>query len=117
MTALDDWTDRRRGARRCDLGAADDSELVLDLARDVAHGVMRPAAPLTAYLLGVAVGRGADPVTAAAATVYRRLAEHVSRREPVADRAPAARSSASSSGCWTPSAVDSSGTSTLASGK
>jgi hypothetical protein len=31
---------------------------VLDLARDVAHGVLRPAAPLTAYLVGVAVGRG-----------------------------------------------------------
>jgi hypothetical protein len=31
---------------------------VLDLARDVARGVARPAAPLTAYLLGVAVGRG-----------------------------------------------------------
>lgn len=32
--------------------------MVLDLARDVAHGVARPAAPLTAYLLGVAVGQG-----------------------------------------------------------
>jgi hypothetical protein len=31
----------------------------------VAHGVMRPAAPLTTYLLGVAVGRGADPRDAA----------------------------------------------------
>jgi hypothetical protein len=39
---------------------------VLDLARDVAHSVLRPAAPVTAYLLGVAVGRGADPATAAA---------------------------------------------------
>jgi hypothetical protein len=43
-----------------------DTQLVLDLARDVAHGVARPAAPLTAYLLGVAVGRGADPRQAAA---------------------------------------------------
>jgi hypothetical protein len=34
---------------------------VLDLARDVAHGVLRPAAPLSTYLLGLAVGRGADP--------------------------------------------------------
>jgi hypothetical protein len=33
---------------------------VLDLARDAAHGVARPAAPLTAYLVGVAVGQGAD---------------------------------------------------------
>jgi uncharacterized protein DUF6457 len=40
--------------------------LVLDLARDVAHGVARPAAPLTAYLLGLAIGRGADPAQAAA---------------------------------------------------
>jgi hypothetical protein len=35
--------------------------LVLDLARDVAHGVVRPGAPVTAYLMGLAVGRGADP--------------------------------------------------------
>lgn len=43
-----------------------DTQTVLDVARDVAHGVERPAAPLTTYLLGVAVGRGADPVEAAA---------------------------------------------------
>lgn len=43
-----------------------DTPTVLDVARDVAHGVERPAAPLTTYLLGVAVGRGADPVEAAA---------------------------------------------------
>ena len=40
---------------------------MLDVARDVAHAVERPAAPVTAYLLGVAVGRGADPATAAEA--------------------------------------------------
>ncbi|GAA4678494.1 hypothetical protein Prum_042890 [Phytohabitans rumicis] len=40
--------------------------LVLDLARDVAHNVVRPAAPVTAYLLGLAVGRGADAADAAA---------------------------------------------------
>ncbi|MFY9806988.1 MAG: DUF6457 domain-containing protein [Pseudonocardiaceae bacterium] len=34
---------------------------VLDLSRDVAHGVARPAAPLTAYLLGLAAGRTTDP--------------------------------------------------------
>jgi hypothetical protein len=31
---------------------------VLDLARDVAHQVERPAAPVTAFLLGLAVGAG-----------------------------------------------------------
>ncbi|WBB78375.1 DUF6457 domain-containing protein [Micromonospora sp. WMMD882] len=39
---------------------------VLDLARDVAHNVLRPGAPVTAYLLGLAVGRGADPAATAA---------------------------------------------------
>ena len=42
-----------------------DRDLVLDLARDVAHGVARPAAPLTTYLAGIAVGRGMSPVEAA----------------------------------------------------
>jgi hypothetical protein len=74
MTALDDWTDAVREALALD---PFDVNLVLDLTRDVAHGVMRPAAPLTAYLLGVAVGRGADP-SAAAATIAG-LAEGWSR--------------------------------------
>jgi len=65
MTALDDWTAEACRVLGLDPGEVDQS-LVLDLARDVAHGVMRPAAPLSAYLLGVAVGRGADPKTAAA---------------------------------------------------
>ena len=39
---------------------------VLDLTREVAHGVSRPAAPLAAFLLGVAVGSGADPEVAGA---------------------------------------------------
>jgi hypothetical protein len=38
---------------------------VLDVARDVAHEVDRPAAPVTAYLLGMAVGRGQNLATAA----------------------------------------------------
>lgn len=38
-------------------------EIVLDLARDVAQGVARPAAPTGAFLAGVAVGLdgGNDP--------------------------------------------------------
>jgi hypothetical protein len=42
--------------------------VILDLARDVAHGVDRPAAPLTAYLLGLAVAQG-HPLEAAAARI------------------------------------------------
>ena len=42
-----------------------DHKAVLDLARDVAHHVVRPGAPVTAYLMGVAVGRGAEPADVA----------------------------------------------------
>jgi hypothetical protein len=42
-----------------------DVDRILDLAKDAAHSVARPAAPLTTYLVGIAVGRGADPVEAA----------------------------------------------------
>jgi Domain of unknown function (DUF6457) len=34
---------------------------LLDLTGDIAHNVMRVAVPLTSYLIGVAVGRGASP--------------------------------------------------------
>ncbi len=37
------------------------TSLVLDLTADVAHGVARPAAPVTAFLVGLAAGRAADP--------------------------------------------------------
>ena len=64
MSTLEDWI----AAVRDELHVEPvDTDLVLDLARDVAHEVARPAAPLTAYLLGLAVGRGADPRQAAAA--------------------------------------------------
>jgi hypothetical protein len=37
--------------------AAVDRDLLLDVARDAAHGVARPAAPLTTFLIGLAAGR------------------------------------------------------------
>ena len=43
-----------------------DTAELLDVARDVAHHVVRPGAPVTAYLMGMAVGRGADPTDVAA---------------------------------------------------
>jgi len=67
MNALDEWTATVCTALGLDPTAPDERQLVLDLARDVAHGVLRPAAPLSAYLLGLAVGRGADPAATAAA--------------------------------------------------
>jgi hypothetical protein len=63
MSTLEDWT----AAVCADLGVdRPDATMILDLAREVAHGVARPAAPLTTYLAGVAVGAGMDPAAAAA---------------------------------------------------
>lgn len=41
-------------------------DAVLDLTSDVAHNVSRPAAPVTAFLIGVAAGRAQEPQVAAA---------------------------------------------------
>lgn len=74
MSTLVDWTE----AVLVELGLTEDTvdgALVLDLARDVAHGVARPAAPLTTYLLGLSVGRvsgsAADREVAARAMAAR----------------------------------------------
>lgn len=58
-----------------------DRALILDLAREAAHGVSRPAAPLTTYLAGLAVGAGADPEEVAA--TIRTLVQPPSGREDV----------------------------------
>jgi hypothetical protein len=57
MSTMDEWTDAVCADLGLDASSAD-LRAVLDLTRDVAHGVARPAAPLTAYLVGMAVGRG-----------------------------------------------------------
>lgn len=57
MTTLQSWTE----AACAELGLEPDDaaiRVILDLARDVAHQVERPAAPVTSYLLGLAVGGG-----------------------------------------------------------
>jgi hypothetical protein len=57
MNTLEEWTSKVCADLEIPVDAVN-TAVVLDLARDVAHGVARPAAPLTAYLVGVAVGRG-----------------------------------------------------------
>jgi hypothetical protein len=57
MGTLEDWAEAL--CAELGLDAPEGSQkTVLNLARVVAHTVDRPAAPLTAYLLGIAVGRG-----------------------------------------------------------
>jgi hypothetical protein len=72
VNTLEHWTEVACAELGIDPSSAD-MKAVLDLARDVAHGVARPAAPWTAYLLGVAVGRG-RPMPEAAARL-RELAD------------------------------------------
>jgi len=77
MTRLDDWTQ----ALCAELGVdpQDDAQrAVLDMARVVAHQVDRPAAPVTAFYLGLAVGRG------------QRLAEVAAKAQEMAGGWPAA---------------------------
>ena len=78
---LNDWLDDL--AAELGLGdlslSTDDLHIILDLARDAAHSVQRPAAPLSAFLVGVAVGRGASLGASAATATARAL--HVQEAE------------------------------------
>jgi hypothetical protein len=72
---LDDWIADL--ATALDIDPADvDRDLLLAVARDAAHGVARPAAPLTTFLVGYAAGRSGGSTTAMreAAAIATRLA-------------------------------------------
>jgi hypothetical protein len=61
---LHDWIDELSDVLDLDPEIEIDEGLVLDLARVVAHAVERPAAPVTAYLLGLAAGtQGTSPAS------------------------------------------------------
>jgi hypothetical protein len=82
MSTLDDWiADAARA-----LGLPPESvphdlrDALLDVTRDVAHGVARIAGPLSTYLIGVAVGAGMPPSTA-----MERVADLAQSRTPQDD--------------------------------
>ncbi|MYT97074.1 MULTISPECIES: NTP transferase domain-containing protein [unclassified Streptomyces] len=66
---LDEWITSVKNELGIELDV--DTDVLLDLARDAAHGVARPAAPLTTFLVGYAAARAsaaaAGPEEAAAA--------------------------------------------------
>ncbi|HTW20033.1 MAG TPA: DUF6457 domain-containing protein [Mycobacteriales bacterium] len=68
---LDEWV--QAVCLELDLGAVD-TGAVLDLARDVAHGVARPAAPVTCLLVGLAA-TGAEDLDAVIDRVRALLPE------------------------------------------
>ncbi|MFF7726087.1 NTP transferase domain-containing protein [Streptomyces sp. NPDC008001] len=66
-SVLDEWISAAKAELGIDLDV--DTTALLDLARDAAHGVARPAAPLTTFLVGYAAGRlGGGPEAVAEAT-------------------------------------------------
>ncbi|MFL6026943.1 MAG: DUF6457 domain-containing protein [Friedmanniella sp.] len=67
---LSTWLEAVAARLQLELPVTDEVvRILLDLARDSAHEVERVAAPLTTFLAGVAVGRGASlPETAQAIT-------------------------------------------------
>jgi hypothetical protein len=72
---LESWLDDVARELGVDTAAVDIKSL-LDLTRDVAHEVARPAAPLTTFLVGVAVGRRGGDLSATrdAIAAVQRLA-------------------------------------------
>jgi hypothetical protein len=68
VNVLNEWTRTLSQALGLDETQID-RDLILDLTKDVAHNVARPAAPLTAFLVGLAAGKaggGPDEVRRAA---------------------------------------------------
>jgi hypothetical protein len=53
---LNDWCRRVIEVLELNSSTKVDISAILELTKDVAHGVARPAAPLTAYLLGLRDG-------------------------------------------------------------
>ena len=73
---LSQWTAVARQALATDLGVdipEVDAQLLLDVARDAAHAVDRPAAPITTFLLGYAVAKAGDGTLQEAAQTLQRL--------------------------------------------
>jgi hypothetical protein len=76
---LDAWAATLSTALHLPDGFEVDIAAVLDLARDAAHGVARPAAPLTTFLVGYAAGiggGGTDAVERAIATAALLATAH-----------------------------------------
>ncbi|MFI0978073.1 NTP transferase domain-containing protein [Streptomyces sp. NPDC021093] len=67
---LDEWITAVKDELGLDLAV--DTPLLLDLARDAAHGVARPAAPLTTFLVGYAAGRAGGEGPEAVAEAVRK---------------------------------------------
>ncbi|MFJ1748839.1 NTP transferase domain-containing protein [Streptomyces sp. NPDC088116] len=71
-TVLDEWITAVKDELGIELDV--DTHALLDLARDAAHGVARPAAPLTTFLVGYAAARAGGDGPEAVAEAARKAA-------------------------------------------
>ncbi|AXE87253.1 NTP transferase domain-containing protein [Streptomyces sp. Go-475] len=90
---LDEWISAVKDELGIDLDV--DTRALLDLARDAAHGVARPAAPLTTFLVGYAAARAgsgpeavAEASRKAAALAARWAEENTSKTQPAGSAQP-----------------------------
>ncbi|WP_411121150.1 NTP transferase domain-containing protein [Streptomyces sp. x-19] len=84
---LDEWITAVKAELGIDLDV--DTAALLDLARDAAHGVARPAAPLTTFLIGYAAGqqgRDVPELAQRAAALAERWAAEAATEEAAAAR-------------------------------
>ncbi|KAA6224096.1 molybdenum cofactor guanylyltransferase [Streptomyces albofaciens JCM 4342] len=92
-TVLDEWITAAKAELGIELDV--DTAALLDLARDAAHGVARPAAPLTTFLVGYAAaqqGRDVSVLAAKAAALANRwAAEAAEDADATPEAAPEAK--------------------------
>ena len=70
MNVLDEFLRTTCTALGVDREAVDE-DLILDLTKQVAHNVARPAAPLSAFVVGLAAGRAGGDVDAVRAAAIK----------------------------------------------
>lgn len=80
---LDEWVAALASELDVDPEAVD-VRLLLEVAKDAAHNVDRPAAPLTTFLVGYAAGLrgGGTPAVSAAALAAQQLATGWAATDP-----------------------------------
>ncbi|OII62971.1 molybdenum cofactor guanylyltransferase [Streptomyces sp. CC53] len=76
-TVLDEWITAVKAELGIELDV--DTGVLLDLARDAAHGVARPAAPLTTFLVGYAAAKAQDAGPDAVAEAAQKAAALAAR--------------------------------------
>jgi len=78
-TQMEAWAEALAGELGIDTAGVDVEQL-LDVAREAAHAVARPAAPITTFLIGCAVAQGdvdLSDATATATALARSWVEEV----------------------------------------